>query len=61
MKNESKDIEANFYYASVNERSTISGFVNWDKAGRHFRLEECQTLSGESDCFTWSELDSRQW
>ncbi len=61
------DIQGFFTYGflQVSNESKVgtwlSGFVNWDKEGRHFRLDECQPNGDEEDCFTWSEKDPQHW
>ena len=60
-KNETVGIEAVFSFEFVEGKSSISGFVDWDRKGRHFRLDQCEKVSGEKDCFYWEETNTHYW
>ena len=43
------------------DRQLVSGGINWAKSGRHFKLESCQTVDLTDDCYTWTEIDPKNW
>ena len=57
LQNESLGIQATFHTRVLDGQKWISGSVNWDKAGRHFRLDELKDKKG----FVWIEMNNEHW
>jgi hypothetical protein len=61
FQNPEENLQGVFVHRKTEDKTWVSGSINWAKTGRHFILETCPKLENEKDCFVWKELEPSHW